>query len=192
MLAALMMWATWETWGNLSIDAGHELYVPAALSRGQTLYRDVWYHYGPAAPYLNGVLFSLFGQRLIVIYLAGSAAAIGSAVFLFLTGCELAFAPQGWVAGAIVIIQAFEPGLFSFPLPVQLCGCVRLPRRLHVPLGFGPIFSITALELGPCGCVHGGAGADAQGRVRRCLLLRLCSLEPSSRADLPIMAGPGA
>src|SRR5262245_39915064 len=47
-LTAFQMYSTWATWGNLSIDAGHETYVPWVLSEGQMLYRDVWYHYGPA------------------------------------------------------------------------------------------------------------------------------------------------
>src|SRR5216684_4118027 len=48
-LWAFQMYSTWATWGNLSIDCGREAYVPAMLAQGKTLYRDVWYLYGPAA-----------------------------------------------------------------------------------------------------------------------------------------------
>src|SRR5215467_1392812 len=58
-LTAFQMYATWATWGDLSIDAGHEMYVPWVLSEGQMLYRDVWYHYGPAGVYFNSWLFTV-------------------------------------------------------------------------------------------------------------------------------------
>jgi hypothetical protein len=111
-----MCW-TWATWGNLSVDAGHETYVPAMLAQGRMLYRDLWYHYGPAAPYLNSYLFRIFGMQLNVLYFAGASAALGSAIFLFLSGIELRYPLAGWTAGAVVVVEAFEPGLFSFPLP---------------------------------------------------------------------------
>jgi len=121
------IWASWATWGNLSIDCGREMYVPALLASGKTLYRDVWYLYHPAAPYINSVLFRLFGIRLVVLYIAGSLAALGSAVFLFLSGIRLSFPLAGWAAAAVVLLQAFESDLFSFPLPYSFAsvyGCL--------------------------------------------------------------------
>jgi len=127
LICALRMYWTWATWGDVSIDCGRELYVPAVLRQGQMLYRDVWYHYGPAAPYFNSVLFRIFGMHMAVAYFAGALAALGSGIFLFLTGVELAFPWAGWTAGAAVVIEAFEPGLFSFPWPYSFAsvyGCL--------------------------------------------------------------------
>lgn len=127
VIAVLRMYWTWATWGNLSIDSGHETYVPAVLAQGKMLYRDLWYHYGPIAPYVNSYLFRIFGVHLNVLYFAGSSAALGSAIFLFLSGIELGFCLAGWIAGAVVAIEAFEPGLFSFPLPYSfpaVYGCL--------------------------------------------------------------------
>src|ERR1700688_3483444 len=59
LLWALKMYTTWGAWGNLTIDSGHEMYVPALLAEGKVLYRDVWFLYGPVAPYFNGYLFRL-------------------------------------------------------------------------------------------------------------------------------------
>jgi hypothetical protein len=126
-LGALRIYWTWATWGDLSIDAGHEMYVPAVLSEGKMLYRDVWFHYGPAAPYFNSLLFQIFGRHLLTLYVAGSLSALASAIFLFLTGIELTFPWVGWTAGAVVVIEAFEPGLFNFPLPYSFAsayGCL--------------------------------------------------------------------
>jgi Dolichyl-phosphate-mannose-protein mannosyltransferase len=124
---ALKLYTTWGAWGNLTIDSGREMYVPAVLAKGKTLYRDIWYLYGPAAPYLNSLLFRCFGARLEVLYWAGSLAVLGSAVLLFLTGRRLFSPLAGWTAGAIVLAQAFHASLFCFPLPYSFAsvyGCL--------------------------------------------------------------------
>ena len=124
---AALVYATWATWGDLTIDSGHEMYVPAMLSAGKMLYRDVWFMYGPAAPYFNSYLFRFFGLHLNVLYWAGSLAALGSAIFLYLAGMRLGSWIAGWTAGLIVLIQAFGQGLFCFPLPYSFSavyGCL--------------------------------------------------------------------
>jgi hypothetical protein len=126
VLWAMRMYATWATWGNLSIDGGHEMYVPAMLAQGKMLYRDVWYHYGPIAPYFNSYLFRLFGMRLEVLYWAGSLSALASAILLFVIGRELRSSVVGWATGAVVILQAFHSSLFSFPLPYSFASVYGL------------------------------------------------------------------
>jgi hypothetical protein len=122
LLALIIIWAalfhaTWATWGNLTIDSGHEMYVPTVLSEGKTLYQDVWFMYPPLAPYLNSFLFRLFGVHLNVLYWAGSLSALGSAIFLYLAGMRLSSWLAGWSAGAVLLFEAFHPSIFSFPLP---------------------------------------------------------------------------
>jgi len=117
VLWAVKVYTTWATWGNLTIDSGHEMYIPALLAEGKLLYRDVWYMYGPFAPYFNSYLYRLFGVHLNVLYWAGSLSALGSAIFLYLTGLRLSSGILGWTAGAVVLIEAFVPSLFCFPLP---------------------------------------------------------------------------
>src|SRR5207302_10753639 len=122
LLALIVIWAawlygTWAHWGNLTADCGREMYVPTVLSEGKTLYRDVWFNFGPAAPYFNSVLFRIFGIHLNVLYWAGSLAALGSAIFLYLVGMELSSYLAGWTAAAVLLCESFHPSLFSFPLP---------------------------------------------------------------------------
>jgi len=132
LFALVVIWAaklasTWAAWGNLTVDSGHEMYVPTVLSEGKVLYRDVWFMYFPAAPYFNSYLFRLFGVHLNVLYLAGSFSALGSAVFLFLTGMKLRSWAAGWMAGAVLLLEAFQPNLFCFPLPYSFSavyGCL--------------------------------------------------------------------
>jgi hypothetical protein len=132
LLGLLLLWAwrvysTWATWGDLSIDSGREMYVPAVLAQGKMLYRDVWYLYTPAAPYLNSFLFRWFGLRLEVLYWAGCLAALGCAVLLFVVGKRLSSSLMGWTAGAVVLLQSFHSWHFCFPLPYSFAsvyGCL--------------------------------------------------------------------
>ena len=118
---------TWAHWGDLTIDCGREMYAPAELARGRTLYSDVWYPYTPGAPYVNSLLFRIFGFRLGVLYWAGALAALGSAVFLFLTGLQLVSRVAAWTTGTVILLQSFVPGIFTFPLPYSfgaVYGCL--------------------------------------------------------------------
>jgi hypothetical protein len=127
LIWAALMALTWASWGDVTADCGREMYVPTVLSEGKMLYRDVWYPYGPAAPYLNSILFRLFGVHLNVLYWAGSLSALGSAFFLFAIGMQLGAATVGWFSGAIVLVQAFASWIFSFPLPYSFAsvyGCL--------------------------------------------------------------------
>ena len=50
---AYKLYTTWGAWGNVTIDSGHEMYVPWMLAEGKQLYRDTFYSFGPAAPYFT-------------------------------------------------------------------------------------------------------------------------------------------
>jgi hypothetical protein len=122
LLALILLWAawlhgTWAGWGELTADCGREMYVPTVLLHGKTLYKDIWYPYGPLGPYWNSFLFRMFGVHLNVLYWAGSLSALGCAIFLYHIGIRLSAPLAGWTAGAAVLFQAFHPSLFSFPLP---------------------------------------------------------------------------
>ena len=122
MFALVAFWAwrfyaTWATWGSLSIDSGREMYVPAVLAEGKMLYRDVWYLYGPAGPYINSFLFRLFGIHLSVLFWAGALAALGCAVSIYAVGLRFSSWIVGWTAAAIMLFEAFQSGIFNYPLP---------------------------------------------------------------------------
>lgn len=135
LLWGWQVYSTWGAWGNLTIDSGHEMYIPALLAQGKMLYRDVWFNFGPLAPYFNSYLFRLFGIHLSVLYWAGSLAALGGAVFLYVAGMELSAWPIGWTAGAVMLIEGFQPSLFCFPLPYSfaaLYGCLIACLSLYL------------------------------------------------------------
>src|SRR5207302_7887393 len=122
LLTLVILWAarlytTWATWGDLTIDSGHEMYVPVVLSEGKMLYRDIWYMHGPVGPYFNSFLYHLFGIHLNVLYWAGSFTALACALLVYVIGMELSSWIVGWTAGAVILIQAFHPFIFNFALP---------------------------------------------------------------------------
>lgn len=55
---------TWETWPDVLIDSGRELYLAWQLSQGAVLHRDVVYLGGPLSPYLNAAWFAVFGPGI--------------------------------------------------------------------------------------------------------------------------------
>ncbi|HJW14759.1 MAG TPA: hypothetical protein VJ776_08685, partial [Thermoanaerobaculia bacterium] len=73
-LATIALWVfSRGKWGSAIVDSGREWIVPACLARGELLYRDVVYWFGPFTPYLHALLFRLFGPTFRTLVLAGVA-----------------------------------------------------------------------------------------------------------------------
>ena len=77
----ILLIGSWGRWTQPIVDHGREMNVPARIAAGEVLYQDVQYLYGPLAPQLNALLFSVFGVRLGVLHVAG---VICAALILFL------------------------------------------------------------------------------------------------------------
>lgn len=206
LLIAVCIWIalvalTWAHWGNLTIDCGREMYLPAELAKGKTLYTDLWYPYTPGAPYVNSILFRLFGARLEVLYCAGALAALGSAVFLFFTGVQLTTPTAALTTAVIFLVQAFVPSLFSFPLAysfgavyacLSACACLWLMVKACTStasgciMGAGIAASVSALmkqEIGGACFVALAvliALRGAESRSIRRLMIDLASIAPGS------------
>jgi hypothetical protein len=70
-------------WSDAIVDSGREWIVPDALSRGELLYRDVVYWFGPFTPYFHALFFRIFGSSFSTLVLAGCVGAAGVLVSLF-------------------------------------------------------------------------------------------------------------
>jgi hypothetical protein len=70
-------------WSDAIIDSGREWIVPDALARGELLYRDVVYWFGPFTPYLHAAFFRLFGSSFSTLVAAGIVGSLGVLVALF-------------------------------------------------------------------------------------------------------------
>lgn len=150
--------AGWRKWGSLLIDTGRELDVPRRLAEGQLLYRDAFFNYGPLAPYVNALLYRIFGVHLDVLVWAG----VASAGLLCLALYRLAryFIPR-WASAVIVVaflyLCAFAHlttlSIFSFVLPYSFSGTYGMVAAAwslaflieHVESGrLAPFFASTA------------------------------------------------
>jgi hypothetical protein len=75
LVSSYLLSVSWLRWGDLVVDTGHEFDVPTRLASGKVLYRDMFYPYGPLAPYLNAALMAVFGVRMLPLVAAGLASA---------------------------------------------------------------------------------------------------------------------
>jgi hypothetical protein len=116
-ITAIICILTWQKWGMLTIDCGHEMYLPAALSEGKRLYFDVWYPYGPLIPYWHALLFRLFGIHLWLLETAGIV--IVGLMTLVAYSLSRMFLPVSlsFAAGLAFVVQAFQLHLFNYVLP---------------------------------------------------------------------------
>ena len=56
--------ATWNTWPDIVVDYGHQLYIPWRLTEGEVLYRDIVYPMGPASQSFLALWFLVLGSSL--------------------------------------------------------------------------------------------------------------------------------
>jgi hypothetical protein len=131
---------SWQRWINPFVDGGREMIVPARLADGARLYRDVMYHYGPAAPWFNAAALKLFGRNLVVLELVGLAfsALIFWSLFCLArrAGSRLS-AAAGTALAAALCIGAPNGGAFLFPYAFDalfaLAGALFALERLSGP-----------------------------------------------------------
>src|ERR1022692_312623 len=62
---------SWARWGHPLIDSGREMNAPLRLMRGEMLYSQVRYIYGPLSPYLNAWLYRAFHPSLWALWING-------------------------------------------------------------------------------------------------------------------------
>ncbi len=73
-LAAALLWSVSRgRWSGAIVDSGREWIVPDCLARGELLYRDVVYWFGPFTPYLHALFFRVFGSSFRTLVFAGVA-----------------------------------------------------------------------------------------------------------------------
>jgi hypothetical protein len=117
-VAGAMAWFTWGHWGDFQIDSGREIYVPAAILQGKLLYRDIWYMYGMLAPYVQALLFHVFGISLTVLYVFGLTLTIGSALLVFEIGRQFDLDLSLCVLPSLFFLsEAFYPFIFNYVFP---------------------------------------------------------------------------
>jgi hypothetical protein len=113
-----LAWYTWGHWGDFQVDSGRELYVPAAILKGQLLFRDLWYMYGPLAPYVKALLFWIFGVHLTVLYIFGLLLTVYAALITFEVAGQMNLEmPVRIVPSLFLLTEAFYPCIRNFVFP---------------------------------------------------------------------------
>lgn len=79
---AMLVW-TWQTWPDLLVDFGVQLYVPWQLTQGKVLYRDIAHYTGPMSVYYNTLAFRIFGPNLRVLELANLPVLVGIVIAVY-------------------------------------------------------------------------------------------------------------
>src|SRR5258708_5058328 len=116
--AAALAWYTWGHWGSFQVDNGRELYVPAEILKGKLLFRDLWYMYGPLAPYLKALLFRIFGVQLTVLFIFGLTLTIGAALVTFEIARQFHLGlVTSMVPSLFFLVEAFYPFIGIFVVP---------------------------------------------------------------------------
>jgi hypothetical protein len=114
---AILLAVSWQKWANLTIDGGREMNTPLRLLRGEQIYTDVYYLYGPFAPYVNAALYALCGIHLNTLYSAGIAASILLLLLIFELGEKLTGLWEAMLATWLVMVFCVfkQDGNYIFP-----------------------------------------------------------------------------
>lgn len=167
-------------WSDAIIDSGTEWIYADALARGQLLYRDVVYWFGPFTPYFQAAFFRLFGASFSTLALCGLAGAAGVLAALHfalrrVTGRREALL---WTALAV-------PALVF--MPNSGGAIIGMGYRIWHPAGFALLgCGLAALPRSRAGALrHLGAGVCAG-------LAGLCRAEWGVIALVAVLAGQWA
>lgn len=118
----LMLRLSWRRWPDLFVDFGRELYIPWQISQGAVLYKDLAYFHGPLSPYLNALLFKLFGTGLLTlalfnIFLIAILAIIIYRIFCFTADRLAAVSAAVSFLALFAFSQYVETGNYNFVCP---------------------------------------------------------------------------
>lgn len=166
VVALALTWYTWARWGDIQVDCGRELYVPSELLRGKLIYRDIFYQYGPLAPYLGALLIALFGAHLVVFYVFGIAVAIGCAMLLFELGTILDGRITGLTAALALLLIGFVPRFSNYGWHVSREYTNRRNKGKDAKRGFSQMMTVGALDQF-VNCVHEKSAADEEHSERK-------------------------
>ena len=139
LLPLALAWWRAPFLGDPVIDFGHELYLAWRLAEGEALYRDLGYFFGPVSPWLNAMLFRLFGAA------KGTLLAANLAVWLATLAC-LGLLLKPHVKPRLIAVALLVSSLLAFNhLRIVPNYNVLTPYRHGLTHGF--LFALLALLL---------------------------------------------
>ncbi len=131
---------SWNRWIEPYVDSGRELMVPWRLSRGEALYRDVRFYYGPLAPVLAAGADALAGRSLPVRIILAAVIALAHIEAL------RRLAARFLSTGRASLAAALSVALFFFLWPG---GCHLFPYSLDTSIAVAAATWTLVLAGGP-------------------------------------------
>ena len=182
VLFLVLLRVTWLKWGDPIVDTGREFEIPWKVSRGEVLYRDMAYNYGPFSPYWNALFLRGFGVHVSSLVASGIVSAVVGVVLVFATA--RLFLPR-IAAVAVVGVFLFESvfqhyfinGNFNFILPYSF------------PAVHGMLFALAAFLALARHTRRGGRGVLAGAGVLVAFAF-LCKIEIAAAILVPLAVVP--
>ena len=122
--------------GEISkLTVGRDLYYTGTKScTAKMLYGDLWFPYGPLAPYLEAALVGIFGASLTLLLSLWNLRNDGHALSCYFQSAQgLTNGRPDWWRRWLASVQGFEPSLFSYIFPYTIqhrsdcCSVYSLP-----------------------------------------------------------------
>ncbi|MEW5820646.1 MAG: hypothetical protein AB1782_10685 [Cyanobacteriota bacterium] len=109
---------TYAKWGHPVVDCFRDAYIADRLSSGALLYKDVFFFYCPLIPYLNALLFKLFGIHLNTLYISGIILCFITIITVYYLSRQLLSCFSSGIILSLLLLQVFlRPGIFQFIFP---------------------------------------------------------------------------
>ncbi len=168
-------------WSDAIIDSGREWIVPDALARGELLYRDVVYWFGPLTPYLHAAWLRVFGSSLSTLVVAGTLESAAMLVVLFAALRLVASRLEAalWTLLAIPVVVFMLGGVLvgmayrhaaTFALLALTLACRSQIRNRRSTLAFAGVLcgmaGLCRTEWGIAALSAAGLGILVSGRLR--------------------------
>jgi len=110
LVFATMLAISWRRWISPVADSGREMDLPLRLMNGELLYRDVHYLYPPLSPYLNSLLYRIFGAHLDVLQACGAICAVLVVWMCYRIARRLMTPSESALAViAVILVCVFKP-----------------------------------------------------------------------------------
>ena len=109
---------SYASWGSVLIDCGREAYIPAAISKGAVLYKDIFCIYGALPYFVNALFFKLFGVHIELLYFIGAILSFFYIFGFYFLSREFLSKKISLALTLLVLFSAiFNPSLFNFIFP---------------------------------------------------------------------------
>jgi len=107
----MLVWS-WNTWPDVVVDFGQQLYIPWQLSQGQVLYRDIATYNGPLSQYWNALWFLMLGASLRTLVIA-NLVLLGGLIILLHHVMRRVAGELAAVGACLVFVLVFAFGQYT-------------------------------------------------------------------------------